>query len=240
MNKIRRILARISNAGSKKGIKGIFALINKHLFKYFRYGFYNLFRSNRKFEFNEKKYRYLIHPYNYSWETERRVEIPVFLNLVREFKGKRILEVGNVLSHYVNFKHDVVDKYEKAEGVINKDVIDFKPKKKYDLIISISTLEHVGWDEEPQQKNKIAYAIKNLKKLVKPNGTIAITIPMGHNLYMDDLIKKGKDGFKEKYFLKRVSMQNIWKQVDIKATRGVKYGFPFPYANVVFIGIIKK
>lgn len=240
MSKIKRILKRISEAKSKNGLKGILTLANKHLFKYVRYLFHELFRSNRKFEFNGRTYRYLIHPYNYSWETERRVEIPIFLNLIKKFKRKEILEVGNVLSHYVNFKHDIVDKYEKAEEVINKDVIDLKPKKKYDLIISISTLEHVGWDETPQQKNKIAAAIKNLKKLVKPKGTIAITIPMGHNLYMDGLIKKGKDGFKEKYFLKRISKQNIWKQVDKKEIKGAKYGSPFPYANILFIGIIKK
>jgi len=240
MNKRNRVLTRVSKIKSKEGLKGILVLANKHLFKYLRYSFHKLFRSNRKFEFNGKKYRYWIHPYNYSWETERRVEIPIFLNLVKEFKGKNILEVGNVLSHYVNFKHDIVDKYEKAKGVINKDVVDFKPKKEYDLIISISTLEHVGWDDIPQDKKKASLAIKNLKKLLKPKGTMVVTIPIGHNLYLDDLIKKKNTLFSEQYFLKRISKNNKWIEMEKKDIQNAKYGSPFPYANVVFIGIIKN
>jgi cyclopropane fatty-acyl-phospholipid synthase-like methyltransferase len=51
--------------------------------------------------------------------------------------------------------------------VINEDVVNFKSKKKYDLIVSISTLEHVGWDEKPM---KIPRAIENLKTLITPQG----------------------------------------------------------------------
>ena len=60
---------------------------------------------------------------------------------------KNIFEVGSVLSHYFPINHDVLDKYEKGHGVINQDVVDFKPHNKYDLIVSISTLEHVGFDD---------------------------------------------------------------------------------------------
>jgi hypothetical protein len=82
--------------------------------------------------------------------------------------------VGNVLSHYFSVNHDVVDKYEKAEGVINRDIIDFHPSKEYDLIISISTLEHVGWDEDISDHkilhdpSKILRAIENLRGLLAP------------------------------------------------------------------------
>jgi hypothetical protein len=38
----------------------------------------------------------------------------------------------------------VLDKYEQAPGVINEDVVSFSPPQKYDLIVSVSTLEHVG------------------------------------------------------------------------------------------------
>ena len=34
---------------------------------------------------------------------------------------------------------------------------------KYDLIVTISTLEHVGWDEEPRDPSKVLRAIENLK-----------------------------------------------------------------------------
>jgi len=68
--------------------------------------------------------------------------------MVRKYRGKNILEIGNVLSRHIKLEHDILDKYETAKGVINEDIVDFKSEKKYDLIISISTLEHVGWDEK--------------------------------------------------------------------------------------------
>jgi len=96
-------------------------------------------------------------------ENERAVEIPIIWHIVRENKGKRILEAGNVLSHYFRVDHDIVDKYERAEDVINEDVVNFQPSKKYDLIVSISTLGHVGWDENPKEPSKILKAIEHLK-----------------------------------------------------------------------------
>lgn len=95
---------------------------------------------------------------------------------MKKYKGRKILEVGNVLSHYFPVNHDIVDKYEKADGVINQDVIDFYPSKRYDLIISISTLEHVGWDENLRDHKilrdpmKVLHAIENLKRLLAPEG----------------------------------------------------------------------
>src|SRR6266516_2600109 len=79
-----------------------------------------------------------------TWHGERAVEIPLVMDMVRKYQGKNILEVGNVLSHHVRFEHDTLDKYEIAEGVTNADIVDFTSEKKYDLIVSISTLEHVG------------------------------------------------------------------------------------------------
>lgn len=97
--------------------------------------------------------------------------------MVRKYQGKNILEIGNVLSHHLEFEHDILDKYENAEGVINEDVVNFKSKKKYDLIVGISTLEHVGWDEKPM---KIPSAVENLKTLITSRGgMIIITLPFG-------------------------------------------------------------
>jgi hypothetical protein len=74
------------------------------------------------------------------------IEVPIIYEMVKEAEayGQKVLEVGNVLSHYFHVNHDIVYKYEKAKGVINEDVINFRLPKKYDLIISISTLEHMG------------------------------------------------------------------------------------------------
>jgi hypothetical protein len=43
--------------------------------------------------------------------------------------GKNVLEVGNVLYHYPiqQMGRDIIDKYEKEGGVINRDILEYKP-----------------------------------------------------------------------------------------------------------------
>ena len=144
---------------------------------------------NREFIFNGKKYRYFYHPYNTTWKNERKVEIPIIYELLEQNQGKRILEVGRVLPHYFSVSHDVLDKYEKGKNVINEDVVDFTPPGKYDLIVSISTLEHIGWNEAPKEPEKAAKAIENLKRCLNPGGKIVFTVPIGQNPHLDNLIR---------------------------------------------------
>ena len=174
-----------------------------------------------------------------TWLGERAVEIPIIMDKVREYQGKNILEIGNVLSHHVRFQHDILDKYEKSKGVINDDVINFKSEKKYDLIVSISTLEHVGWDENPRDDTKIPRAIENLKTLIGPNGgLIIITLPIGYNPVLDQLLKDGALNFSEQYNLIRISKGNEWEESTWEDVRIAKYNSPLPFANGLIIGII--
>ena len=92
-----------------------------------------MFKSIKPLEFKGEEYKYFYHHHNTNSNNERAVEIPIVCKLMNEYKYFELLEIGNVLSHYFNLDHDVVDKYEKAEGVINEDVVDFHPSKKYDL-----------------------------------------------------------------------------------------------------------
>lgn len=147
--------------------------------------FYKNFKSSRTFFFNNRTYNYFYHRYSITWNNERTVEVPIIRDFIKNYENDNILEIGNVLSHYFTVNHDIVDKYEKGDGVINQDVIDYKPSKKYDLIISISTLEHVGWDELPREPLKIIKAINNLKSLLNRRGKIVMTIPLGHNLILE-------------------------------------------------------
>lgn len=150
--------------------KGLFYLICRSLIVIFYEQLFMFCKSklNRGFVFQGKKYKYFYHRYNRTWTNERAVEIPIIREIWKENKGKEVLEIGNVLSHYFSVNHDIVDKYEKAKSIINEDVVNLKPSKKYDLIISISTLEHVGFDEEPKEPEKILRAIENLKNLLSP------------------------------------------------------------------------
>ncbi|MHB9093099.1 MAG: methyltransferase domain-containing protein [Eubacteriales bacterium] len=197
--------------------------------------------SSKTFTFQGHTYSYFSHEYSTTWLTERTVEVPIIWEIVHKYHGKRILEVGNVLSHYYPVEHDIVDKYEKAPGVINEDVVDYKPSEKYDLIVSISTLEHVGWDaEEPKDPMKILAALENLKSCLAPGGEIVVTLPLGQNLEMDKLLKENKIHFTKQHFLKRISADNQWIEAAWKDVCNAAYFYPFPWANGLVIGILNE
>lgn len=200
--------------------------------------FYKYQRGNKSFMFNNSKYNYFIHHYNHTWKNERSIEIPIIKKILDENHGRDILEVGNVMSHYGLIHHDVLDKYEISDGVINKDVVNFKSDKKYDLIISVSTLEHVGYDEKIKDKKKVLKAIANLKKILKVKGRIVLTHPLGYNKNTDTFIEEGKISFEQVFLMLRVST-NIWKQAPLKKNLNIRYGDPFPGANGLLIGVIR-
>ena len=193
------------------------------------------------FYFQGQTYHYFFHWYNRTWKNERAVEVPIILKKVQSYRGKRILEVGNVLSHYVSFQHDILDKYEKVDGVINEDVVDFSPQKKYDLIVSISTLEHVGWDDRPREPAKILRALDNLKSLLADGGEIIVTLPLGYNTEMDSLLAEGRIGFSHKYHLKRISGRE-WIEVGRwdKKRGDTNYSFASHASNALVIGVIEN
>ena len=203
------------------------------------YPYYYIFKSTRYFEFHGTKHKYFLRVYNKTWLNERTIEIPIILGLMKGYKKNQILEVGNVLSHYFPVQHDVVDKYEKAKDVKNADIVDFKPSKKYDLIISISTIEHIGWDEKPKEPQKILKAIKNLKNLLNPKGKIVISVPLGYNSFLDGLIKENIK-FKEIFYLKRISKDNRWIETTFDKIKQIKYNYPFHDANAIVVMIITK
>lgn len=217
-----------------KSLPSLSLFILKHFeFKYLQ--------KKRHFTLNGKKYQYFYHPYNFTYFGERCVEIPIIHEEIQKNQKSKILEIGNVLSHYFATFHDVVDKYEKAPNVINQDITKFKAQKQYDLIVSISTIEHVGWDGEIKSRTKILKAIKNIKNLLSSGGCAKITLPIGYNPYLDEILKR-KNGklFNQNYFLKRISKDGRWRQVEYQKVKNTKFNYPFPFANAILVGIINK
>ncbi len=182
------------------------------------------------FRIDGKRFRYFTNKYN-AVETERTVEIPWVLSLI-DFR-ENILEVGNVLSHYIKFPHTVVDKYEKTPGIINEDAENFVTDTKYDCIVSISTLEHIGYDEEVKDSSKILRTITNLKSMIKEGGKMIITVPLVYNPVIDDMIKNNSQNFSKVVFMERISNWNLWKQCTIDEAMKLKYGSKYPFANSV-------
>jgi hypothetical protein len=201
------------------------------------YWYYKNFPSY--FEFQGETYPYFYAMHHTTWKNERCVEIPIVQRYVDAYEGKHILEVGNVMSHYFAINYDIVDKYEKAKGVMNEDVVDFKTLKRYDLIVSISTLEHVGWDETPKDAMKTLQAIENLKGLLAPKGKMIVTLPIGYNSNMDNLIKEGKILFTKEYYLKRIAMDK-WREATWEEVNDAKYNEPFPKSNGLMIGVFEN
>lgn len=247
--KVRSLISQIDEISRKKGLAYVcragFSKPIKHLKISSTYQYYRVFKSRKVFVFQHKMYKYFYHRYNATWKNERVVEIPIVSEIVRNFRGKRILEIGNVLSHYFAVRHDVVDKYERVQGVIVEDAVDFRPYKKYDLIVSISTLEHIGWDENPNDRkilhdaNKILLVIQNLEDTLTAKGKIVITVPLGYNADLDKFVANGKIGFDKCFCLKRISSDNRWVEVPWEEVKDIRYNSPFPAANGLVIGLIE-
>jgi SAM-dependent methyltransferase len=198
-------------------------------------------RRRDPFIFDGERYRYLLHHYNMTWRNERTVELPLAARVLERHPGARMLEVGNVLHNYLDDSHiparrEIVDKYELAPGVRNIDVIDHHPDEPYDLIVSISTLEHVGWDEDPRDPTKSPRAIELLHSWLAPGGELLVTVPLGHNPELDRRLLDGPPMFERLRFLRRVSSGNRWVEAQADEVRGTLYGSPFPFANALAVG----
>jgi len=194
----------------------------------------------RSFEYEGKRYRYMFHPYGATIRGERIVEIPIALEALAAHSGQRILEVGNVLSHYVESEHDIVDKYEQAPGCLNEDIVEFRPMNPYHFIISISTVEHIGWNEHERDPEKAVRALFHMKNLLAPGGSMLVTMPWGENPDLDCHLQSPECIFDTLRYMQRVSWRNTWIPTTASALAMARYGKPYPFANVVVLGYLRR
>jgi SAM-dependent methyltransferase len=175
------------------------------------------------FTLGGENYRYVHHRYNATWLNERAVEVAVAERAVSAAAGIRVLEVGNVLAHYGLRTHRVVDRYERAPGVIRADVLEYDAGHPYDLIVSVSTLEHIGWDERPRDPARALAAIEHLKSLLAPGGKLLVTIPVGYNPELDRAIAEGSVAFTSVRAMRRCERRNSWREVDVADLGDARY-----------------
>ena len=216
--------------------KGLAFFIRKSWVFFWRYvysGTLLRFRSKRYFYFGDNEYEWFCHPYNFTWDNERAVEVPIALAEVEKYRGKRVLEAGNVLSHYVKPWWDILDKFERKNGVICSDIVDYHPVERYDLILSISTIEHVGFDDDVQDPEKPVEAIRSLRTCcLAPDGLLLVTIPLGYNPSLDEKLFAGTLGFDDVAYMKRVSTGR-WLEVSKDELGDFSYGTRYIEASVV-------
>ena len=172
--------------------------------------------AHARFEWEGHSVPYLHHGYNYTWLNERAVEVPLAMTVLREHANGTVLEIGNVLGHYATTGHLVVDKYEQATGVVNLDVVDLDLVERFDLILAVSTLEHVGLDEDVKDPDKVNRAVEHLKSLLAPGGWLWITVPVGYNSHLDQGIRDGTISFDRLTALRREDLRNLWRQVPVE------------------------
>ncbi|HEY9674814.1 MAG TPA: hypothetical protein V6D11_25465 [Waterburya sp.] len=215
---------------------------------------------------------------NYNNAAERSIEVPIAFNFLAhslaDIRGKaKILEIGNVLSNYENSLSDylgirprrVVDKYEVGLGVENTDMMDILDTDKYDIIIAISTVEHVG-QEGYRGKTKAddneapLKAIAKIYHLLKLGGKALVTVPFGKLIKGRDFIQFNQDYLallSSKYqiplsalsvsWLKRIATEigrenprQLWVQVEGTELSHAEYNWPWPYSNGIAVIELEK
>ena len=169
--------------------------------------------TEETFLFDRQQYKYAVFRDGDVYANEKTIELPIFKRAVEN--GGSVLEIGNVLkSFYPGLKHIVLDKNSRGKGIINKDVFEFQPKKKYDLVIAVSTVL------DPAQ---LLPAIKSMKLLGK---RVFISVPLGYNPLLDSEIKKITSG--RLLIMKRISRENWWIE---SRNFGAKMRYGYPYEN---------
>ncbi len=197
------------------------------------------FQKSKNYAFGGQRYSYFYHAYNTTWANERAVEIPIFADLAKRHEQCQVLEIGNVLGHYIKPAWDIVDKYETGKNIINQDILSFQPVKKYDLILSISTFEHIGFDDESNDPNKVLKVIANLRKnVLNRGGQMFISIPLGYNKAIDHQIFEQKFGYNRCWLLKRNTWRNHWSEIPISKLlppEQCRYHHPYQGANYLAV-----
>jgi SAM-dependent methyltransferase len=190
----------------------------------------------RTFMFKSQKLELFYHGYNMTWATERCVEVPIARYFASAAPAERTLEVGNVLSHYGPVGHDVLDKFERGPRVINEDILSFSPGKKYELILSISTFEHIGFDDESEESSgkKILEAVEACKRLLAPGGRLVVTTPVGYNPELDQLLAENRLSPQVESYLKKYGELD-WREAPKAEALRSRYRHPFPYANAIAV-----
>lgn len=163
--------------------------------------------------------------YNSTAYNERAVEMSVVEHWLDGVDGEG-LELGNVCAHYGIGGHRVVDLF---EGPERRDVFDVSGS--YDWVLSVSTVEHVGWDAAPRDSGAALRAIRHLWSLVREGGQMLVTVPAGYHKHLDAALAEGIGESRAATFARHGSG---WRQSKSPVFK--PYGASTPWAESVWIG----
>lgn len=243
-NEITRLLNRAKDLATESPKKALTRGLDK-LWVYAYTPLARISRNQKRFNCIGIQYPYFTHAYNATWRNERCVEIAVAQGFLDGLKGYKVLELGNVMSYYDPHRGDpdfyssyvVVDKYERSPSVLNIDFVDYQTKELYDAFISISTFEHIGWDETPKDEAKVMRALKRIDDLVARKENVLVSFPLGYHPTLDAIVRDHEHGFKRYSCLVRTSRSNDWVETDPSDALRRPYGSTFEAANALFVGV---
>ena len=163
----------------------------------------------------------------FAWRSERTVELALGARALAAHPPQDVLEVGNVMSGFGHTGHHVVDKYERRAGVLNEDIVGFDPGRRYGLVLSFSTLEHVGRDEEPRDPEKAAVALRSVSDLVASDGALLVSIPVAYHRELEASFVPGEI-FDSVVLLVRCSRLQHWEPRPLSELPADRLRHPVP------------
>jgi hypothetical protein len=217
------------------------------------------FNANREFVFNHKRLEYFFHSYNNFRLSERAIEIPIVNYFLSQADYQNILEIGNVTNHYYDYfrqvfadkNKTVVDKFERAPGVVNLDIADYAPQNKFDFIFSVSTFEHMDSDAGLNadyvegSSTLLSVAADNIKHvgdlLLRAGGKLIVTAPIGYtrewdNTFYSDVFEQCNFRQVRKYLFRRRS-ELVWEQTNVEEGLGAQSVWSIPLTE--FLSIVE-
>jgi hypothetical protein len=180
--------------------------------------------------------------YNNSWLNERTVEISLARHILGVRRPRSVLEVGNVLRNYrltelQGVEHTIIDRYEEIGDVLNTDVRTFRIGRLYETVVSVSTLEHVGYDEPDKDADGAVRGLETMRHHLANDGVMLVTVPLGYNAGLDAAVAEGRFACPEQFCLRRTTKDNRWIQDDVQSGLALSYGSKFRNANAIYVGL---
>ena len=180
-----------------------------------------------------------------AWSDERAIEIPWCL--ARYDGERRVLDIGtaNAVPAYVEGLRALgapelvtVDLAQPADVIADVRELPF-PNGSFDLVLCISTLEHIGFDNAiyggaaARDEGGQAAALAELHRVLGPSGRLLVTVPTGahedHGWHLQRTPQEWSQLFESSGFLVYedelyVLADEGWRSATIAEAEGARYG----------------
>jgi len=123
--------------------------------------------------------------------SERAIEIPLAIDFLSNYAQQDpITELGCVLPYYIlkRGSHNVYDLTDKHPQCTRCDLRTLNDNDLKGVVVSISTLEHLGLAEYGIEKGSTDEGVALLKRILADARKYFITVPIGYNKTLDDFI----------------------------------------------------